>query len=670
MEGTSFGRYQLIELLGRGGMGEVWRGHDTTIDRVVAIKMLLPHYAQDPDFHKRFRREARAAARLDDPHVVPIYDVGELDGRLYVTMRLISGRDLQGVIDDGPLPPTRAVHIVEQIASALHSAHRTGLIHRDIKPSNILLAQGDAGHDWAYLIDFGIARAAGDTILTAANTTLGTWSYMAPERFRTGDAEPTSDIYALTCVLYQSLTGQLPFPGDTLEEVAISHEYIPPPRPSHERDGIPAALDDVIAIGLAKRPADRYQDALALAAAARTAITGSTSPPEPAVAAPSGPAHPRPSWPGAGHTQPWQSRSDATTAPAGRIEPPPTVHAAPAGPPPQPAQSPRPERNRRSGLLIAAAAVVLLVAAAVGTVVATWPDRDGAAAPTPAPDGPAPGGPVPNTGPFTGVYLAEFGPPTTLDGAPTDGMAVRASVGVRSTCTSTGCVAAAAPLGGVTGLDLAPQLVFDEVGAQWLSVAVAEGQCDGSAVETWQVLRLRPRPDGNLTGEHTVTTTGQCAQRRAVTLTRTGDVQSGTGIQDPAGLTPRVVSPAEALRGRYRITRTAASTEPGPEFGPLQADSTVSTDCLRDGLRCMSYFDSAAGDLPLVFDGDAWALTIRTEARCSDGAASPQSRDARFPLPQPPRNPIPVLTGRGTLERTGACPVALSFDQTFTRIGD
>ncbi|WP_231983724.1 serine/threonine-protein kinase, partial [Mycobacterium sp. E2733] len=153
VEGTPFGRYRLVELLGRGGMGEVWRAYDTAMDRVVALKVLLATVAEDPAYVERFRREAHAAAGLDEPHVIPIYDFGEIDGRLYVTMRLVTGRDLQTLLAQGPLEPARAIAIIDQIASALHAAHRVGLVHRDVKPSNILIAE----HDFAYLIDFGIA---------------------------------------------------------------------------------------------------------------------------------------------------------------------------------------------------------------------------------------------------------------------------------------------------------------------------------------------------------------------------------------------------------------------------------------------------------------------------------------------------------------------------------
>jgi hypothetical protein len=272
-----FGRYRLVQLLGRGGMGEVWRAHDTVIDRMVAIKMLLPNFAQDEKFDQRFRREARAAARLDNPHVVPIYDVGEIDGRLYVTMRLINGQDLQTLLDAGPLKPQRAVAIIEQVAKALHAAHKVRLIHRDIKPSNILIDDDD----FAYLIDFGIARAAGEAGLTSTGTTIGTWSYMAPERFSTGQAEASSDIYALACVLYQCLTGEPPFPGTALEQIVAAHLVNPPPRTSTQRPGIPTSMDDVVATGMAKTPDQRYRTARELAQAARAALTTPVRPAAP-----------------------------------------------------------------------------------------------------------------------------------------------------------------------------------------------------------------------------------------------------------------------------------------------------------------------------------------------------------------------------------------------------
>ena len=645
MEGTSFGRYQLIELLGRGGMGEVWRAHDTQIDRVVALKMLLPHYAQDPEFDRRFRREARAAARLDDPHIVPIYDVGEIDGRLYVTMRLIAGQDLQTVLNDGPMPSERAVNVIEQIASALHSAHRTGLVHRDVKPSNILLAD----NDFAYLIDFGIARATGDTALTSANTTIGTWAYMAPERFQAGEIQPSSDVYALACVLFQCLTGQVPFPGDTLEQVAVGHMVTPPPRPSHDHDTVPVAMDHVIATGLAKQPGDRYASTIDLAAAAQQAIA---SPANQIHAAPPPPIDPDPA-----HTQPWRSSSEAPTTPAHMGE----------LPPPPPSRS-----GRRRGILIGAlVAVVLLIAGGVFAAVKLTQPADPTSTERPSTTANAASGtaaPPPNTGPFTGVYRADFGRATGLDGAPRPGTAPSTGTyGVRSVCISGRCVATASLFKGDAAF--ASTMVFDEVGDHWLSVVVDPGQCKGAQTETWQVFTLQPRPDGTLTGEHTRTTADHCAEKRTVTFTRTGDVDVDAdfyALPDPADLPLRVVSPAEALRGNYHLTRTFTT----PGLPVLQADTPVTTDCLRTGDRCMSYFSVASGDIALLFDGAKFTSTDRTQGPCPSGDLSNLTADAQYPLPQPPQDPIQFLGGHGTWVQTGTCAVNLQFDETFTRTGD
>ena len=276
MQGTPFGRYRLIELLGRGGMGEVWRAHDTVTDRVVAIKVLPANLSEDEDFQRRFRREAHAAARLDTPHVVPIHDYGEIDGRLFVSMRLIKGRDLETVLADGPLDPARAVRIIAQVARALHAAHKIGLIHRDIKPSNILLD----GDDFAYLIDFGIARVADETRLTKTGNTIGTFAYIAPERLNPRTEEDArADIYSLACVLYEALTGEPPFAGTTTAHLIAAHLNAPPPRPSATQPDVPQAVDEVIATGMAKDPDLRYATTVELANAAHDAITTPLAPP-------------------------------------------------------------------------------------------------------------------------------------------------------------------------------------------------------------------------------------------------------------------------------------------------------------------------------------------------------------------------------------------------------
>ncbi|OBK22020.1 serine/threonine protein kinase PknE [Mycobacterium asiaticum] len=267
-EGTQFGPYLLRRLVGRGGMGDVYEAEDTVRERVVALKLMSQTLSQDPVFRTRMQREARTAGRLQEPHVVPIHDYGEIDGQLYVDMRLIDGKDLAALLKRyGPLPPPRAVAVVRQIGSALDAAHAAGVTHRDVKPENILVS----ADDFAYLVDFGIASAGTDEKLTQLGSTVGTLYYMAPERFGETEVTYRADIYALACVLYECLVGTPPFRGDQLA-VMGAHLNQPPPRPSVARPGIPAAFDEVIARGMAKDPVDRYPTCSDLSAAAYAAL--------------------------------------------------------------------------------------------------------------------------------------------------------------------------------------------------------------------------------------------------------------------------------------------------------------------------------------------------------------------------------------------------------------
>lgn len=255
----SFGRYRLQAMLGHGGMGQVWRAFDTTTDRAVALKLLLPELVGDDAYRVRFEREARTASKLQNPHIVPIHNFGEIDGRLFIDMALLDGVDLETLLRrHGHLPLTAAAEIIRQAASAIDAAHTAGLVHRDIKPSNIFIHA--SGH--TYLIDFGIARRQS----THTQGQTGTFAYMAPEQFD-GEAGPSVDVYALTLVLFQCLTGKFPFDDSSIAQLVAAHLKAPPPRPTDLIPTLPAALDGVIAEGMAKDPAARYPTASALAQA-------------------------------------------------------------------------------------------------------------------------------------------------------------------------------------------------------------------------------------------------------------------------------------------------------------------------------------------------------------------------------------------------------------------
>ncbi|WP_156661065.1 serine/threonine-protein kinase PknD, partial [Mycobacterium sp. 852002-51163_SCH5372311] len=289
-----------------------------------------------------------AAARLNSPHVIPIHHYGEIDGRLYVDMRLIEGRDLQTVLADGPLEPARAVRIIEQVGKALHAAHEVGLLHRDIKPSNILLDRDD----FAYLIDFGIARALDETRMTKSGHMIGTFQYIAPERLDNRTEDARADIYSLACVLYECLTGHPPFDGDTMARLVAAHLSAPPPRPSITRPDVPTPVDEVIATGMAKDPDQRYATTVELADAARDAITVPIA--RPAV----NPTRVR-------STEP--ASHPVTALPATvRAEPPvPAGSAVPQQPaPPVPTTAGR--MSRRTTLTLIGGGAVAAIAAAVG----------------------------------------------------------------------------------------------------------------------------------------------------------------------------------------------------------------------------------------------------------------------------------------------------------------
>jgi serine/threonine protein kinase len=273
-------------------MGVVYRATQLALDRPVAVKLIATERAQDPVFRARFERESRLAAAIEHVNVIPVYEAGEDDGLLYIVMRLVEGADLAQVLaHDGPLEPARAARVTAQLAGALDAAHARGLVHRDVKPANVLLTLDEPEH--VYLTDFGVAKESGAAGMTQAGAWVGTLDYLAPEQIRGEAAGPAGDVYALACVLHQCLTGQVPFPRDGDAAKLWAHVNAPPPAPSALRPGLPAAIDEVVARGMAKDPAARFTTATELARACASALglpVTPEAPPPPPRAAPAGPA--------------------------------------------------------------------------------------------------------------------------------------------------------------------------------------------------------------------------------------------------------------------------------------------------------------------------------------------------------------------------------------------
>ncbi|NIO69140.1 MAG: protein kinase, partial [Anaerolineae bacterium] len=369
-----FGKYKIIEEVGRGGFADVYKAIDTTLDRTVALKFLEPRLLREPTFVERFQREAKLAANLKHPNIVIIHEFGWEAGTVYMAMEFLEGRTLKEVIlEEGALPPGRIVNMVGQMASALDYAHRRGLVHRDIKPSNIMVRAD--GH--VTVMDFGIAKAATLTAWTTTGRIFGTPEYMSPEQAEGKALDARSDVYSLGVVVYEMITGKVPFSGTTPLSIMRGHADKPPPRPSGINPDVSSVVEAVLLKALAKKREERYQSAGEMARALKEAIEARAKvtpiPPEPEVAVP----------------PPVVKEPVADEVPAPAVEPAavakeerkPPAYAPPPSPPVE-------ARRRRGGLswmalgLFGLVVVVLLVVAAVGGYLYTQRGEEVAEVPT------------------------------------------------------------------------------------------------------------------------------------------------------------------------------------------------------------------------------------------------------------------------------------------------
>jgi serine/threonine-protein kinase len=354
--GERIAGYEIEGILGQGGMGVVYEARQLSLDRRIALKVLSPELSADAAFRERFRREGLIQARIDHPHIVPVYEAGEHDGSLFLAMRLVRGETLKDMILARQLEGARALRLLTPIADALDSAHQVGLIHRDIKPHNILVG----ARDHPFLADFGLTKSGADErSLTRTGQFVGTLDYISPEQIRGEEATARSDIYSLAAVLYECLCGVVPYPRPSDVAVLFAHMTDPPPRVTEQRPDLPAALDDVIAKAMDKDPAKRHTTAMEMMEEAieafGTRARAAMRPPRP-VSVPEE----------AGFRRPEQEVSTAQT-PIQTPPPAPSRTAPAAAPATIVSKKPRAARPARPPALVwAALAAAVVVAAAAG----------------------------------------------------------------------------------------------------------------------------------------------------------------------------------------------------------------------------------------------------------------------------------------------------------------
>jgi YVTN family beta-propeller protein len=370
--GSVLAGYRIEALAGEGGMGRVYRATQIGLNRQVAVKLITPELAMEPDFRARFTRESRLTASIEHPNVIPVYEAGEAEGNLYIAMRWVEGTDLRSIIlTDGRLDPERAVAIVEQVAAALDAAHSGGLVHRDVKPANVMVTTAH-GQEHVYLMDFGLTKRAGaGTALTRTGAFVGTPDYMPPEQIKGERADARTDVYALGCLLFHALTGRTPYDRDTEVAKMYAQLHDPPPSASEAVPEMPAGMDAVIARALAKEGDERYPSAGDLGRAARAALSG-RDPSQPERSLATGLAAPHPTelaTPATELSPAAEVSADETAAtpapgPTAATPAPPPADPAPATPAAAgapPATAPPPAARRRSGVfpILLAAALIL-----------------------------------------------------------------------------------------------------------------------------------------------------------------------------------------------------------------------------------------------------------------------------------------------------------------------